>query len=36
MIPWWWMIPAVFAGAIMGVIIVALCIAGSDRGDDDG
>lgn len=31
MIPWWWMIPAVFAGAIMGVIFVALCIAGDDK-----
>ena len=36
MIPWWWMIPAIIVGAIMGVMFVALCIAGSDRGDDDG
>ena len=34
MIPWWWMIPAVFVGAIMGVIVVALCIAGSEKDKD--
>ena len=27
MIDWWWLIPAVMAGQIGGVLIIALCIA---------
>jgi hypothetical protein len=29
MIDWWWLIPAVMAGQIGGVLIIALCIAGN-------
>lgn len=33
MIAWWWIIPAIFAGALMGVVFHAL--AAVNRGDDD-
>lgn len=28
MIAWWWIIPAVIAGAMFGVILLALCSTG--------
>ena len=31
MISWEWLIPAVFAGVFIGVMIIALVNAGSDR-----
>ena len=34
MIPWWYMIPAVFAGAAAGLMITALLSANSEKGED--
>ena len=34
MIPWWYMIPAVFAGAAAGLMITALLSANSGKGED--
>jgi hypothetical protein len=30
MIPWWWLIPAVMLGAVIGVALIALVTAGRD------
>ena len=35
MISAWWLVPAVLAGAFIGVMIIALCAAGANRGDKD-
>jgi len=31
MIPVWWIIPAIFAGAVLGIMIVALVSADRDK-----
>ena len=30
MIPWWWLIPAVFAGALFGVLLIGIVSANRD------
>ena len=30
MIPWWWLIPSVMIGAVIGVMLVALTIANKE------
>ena len=30
MIPWWWLIPAVMIGAVIGVMLVALTMANKE------
>ena len=30
MIPWWWLIPAVMIGTLIGVMLVALTIANKE------
>ena len=29
----WWLIPAFIVGALLGIMFLALCAAGSNRGD---
>ena len=31
MIPWWWMIIAIMVGAIVGVLLVAVCNANNEQ-----
>lgn len=31
MIPWWWMIIAIMVGAIVGVLLVAVCNANREE-----
>lgn len=33
MIPWWWMPIALMVGAIVGVLLVAVCSANKEGGD---
>ena len=35
MIPWWWLIIGVVAGAAAGLLMSALCLAAKNRGDSD-
>ena len=35
MISAWWLVPAVFAGVIIGIMTIAICSAGANRGDKD-
>lgn len=31
MIPWWWVIPALFAGVAIGIMLVAVVSSGRDE-----
>jgi len=35
MISWLWLIPALFVGAILGMMVMALCAAGKERWKDE-
>ena len=30
MIPWWWLLPAMSVGGILGMVVLALCVAAGD------